>query len=118
MFVLNVVRTEDGDWKANDPLTIYQYQKSLGLLYRQELAYELGRRSFEVKILDRSLMFIELKGVSAELLEYFSPRRAAIEAQVAIWKEEGKFVLGAPRPAISCFAASIWRSLMAARPVV
>jgi hypothetical protein len=36
-------------------------------------------------------MFIELKGVDHRLIEHFSTRREEIEAQVALWKEEGKF---------------------------
>ena len=91
VFVVNAVRTEEGSWKANEPRAIFQDQKSLGLLYRQELARKLQERGFEVAIQDRSQMFIELKGVDPRLVEHFSSRREAIESQVALWKAESKF---------------------------
>jgi conjugative relaxase-like TrwC/TraI family protein len=91
VFALNVVHAQDGSWKANEPRAIFQNQKSLGLLYRQALAQELAERGFEVAILDRSQMFIELKGVDPLLLGHFSSRRKAIENQVGLWRDEGRF---------------------------
>ena len=91
VFVVNAVRTDGGGWRANEPRAIFQDQKSLGLLYRQELTRELQERGFEVAILDRSQMFVELKGIDPRLVEHFSSRREAIESQVALWKAEGKF---------------------------
>jgi conjugative relaxase-like TrwC/TraI family protein len=52
VFVVNAVRTPDGNWRANEPKAIYQDLKSLGFLYRQELARELRARSFEIEIQD------------------------------------------------------------------
>jgi len=91
VFFLNAVRTPEGDWKANWNRPIFQDQKSLGLLYRQELAHELMGRGFGIVITDRSQMFFELKGVEAKLIEHFSSRREAIERQVRQWHAEGKF---------------------------
>jgi conjugative relaxase-like TrwC/TraI family protein len=91
-FVLNAVQTPDGSWRANDPKVIYQELKSLGLMYRLELGRELEARGFRIEIQDRSRMFFELKGVDPRLVEYFSSRRAEIEAQVAHWQEEGRFI--------------------------
>jgi conjugative relaxase-like TrwC/TraI family protein len=91
VFILNVTQTPDGQWRANDPKGIYQEVKSLGFLYRLELARELEARGLEIFILDRSRMFFELKGIDPALVEYFSSRRAEIEAQVANWHEEGRF---------------------------
>lgn len=92
VFVLNVVRSgEDDRYLANEPKALFQDQKSLGLLYRQELAHELRERGFEITITDRSQMFIELKRIDPKLSEHFSSRRASIEEQVERWKEEGKF---------------------------
>ena len=44
VFVINMVRLPDGSWKANWNRPIFQKQKSLGLIYRQELARELQER--------------------------------------------------------------------------
>jgi len=104
VFFLNAVQVEDGSWKANWNRPLFQDQKSLGLLYRQELAHELAERGFGIVITDRSQMFIELKGVDPRLVEHFSSRRAAIESQIALWKSEGKF-LGVPHAKLYEMAA-------------
>jgi conjugative relaxase-like TrwC/TraI family protein len=90
-FVLNLVQTPEGEWRANEPKGIYQEVKSLGLLYRLELARELEARGFGIYMVDRSQMLFELRGIDLGLIEHFSTRRVEIEAQVASWQEEGKF---------------------------
>lgn len=90
VFVLNAVQDKEGNWKANEPKAIFQDQKALGKLYRQELAHQLKERGFEIQVENRSQMYVELKGVDSQLIEHFSSRREAIEAQVAAWKAEGK----------------------------
>jgi len=90
-FVLNLVQTPEGEWRANEPRGIYQEVKTLGLLYRLELVRELEARGFGIYMVDRSQMTFELKGISLGLIEHFSTRRAEIEAQVANWQEEGRF---------------------------
>jgi conjugative relaxase-like TrwC/TraI family protein len=92
LFLVNMARDPEGGWKANWPRTIFDDQKSLGLLYRQELAHELQERGFAIAIVDRSQMFFELQGVDPRLVEHFSSRRKAIEKQVALWRAEGKFI--------------------------
>lgn len=57
-FFLNVVRAKGGSSRAQEPLALFQNQKSLGLLYRQALVRELKARGFEVEIRDRSLMSV------------------------------------------------------------
>ena len=91
VFVVNAVLTPEGSWRANDPKAIFLNQKSLGLLYRVELARELEKRGFGVDITDRSQMFFDIKGVDHRLAEHFSSRRVEIEARVAHWEEEGRF---------------------------
>lgn len=91
VFVVNAVHLGDGAFRANEPRAIFQDQKSLGLLYRQELARELSERGFGVEVRDRSQMFIELKGIDPQLVEHFSSRRLAIEEQVERWRAEGRF---------------------------
>ena len=91
VFLLNVVQTREGDWKAHETRAIFQDQKSLGLLYRQALARELTERGIEIVITNRSLMYFELAGVDPRLVEHFSSRRREIEEQVRLWSAEGKF---------------------------
>ena len=104
VFDVNAVHAPDGAWKANEPKAIFQDQKSLGLLYRQELARELQAGGFEIVVRDRSQMFFELKGIGPALIEHFSSRREAIEQQVVLWKEEGKFT-GVPHARLFEMAA-------------
>ena len=104
VFVLNVVQTGEGGWKANEPRAIFQDQKSLGLLYRQALARELSGIGFEVAVQDRSLMFFELKTVAPGLIDYFSSRRVEIERQVESWSSEGLFA-GVPHARLYEMAA-------------
>ena len=91
LFVLNVVGTPDGTWRAAEMKGILLDLKRLGFLYRVELARELEARGFEIVVLNRSQMFFELKGIDPRLIEYFSSRRKEIQAQVELWKAEGKF---------------------------
>ena len=91
VFLVNVVQTRERGWKANETRAIFQDQKSLGLLYRQELARELTERGIVIAITNRSLMYFELAGVDSRLIDYFSSRRREIEEQVGLWQAEGKF---------------------------
>lgn len=91
VFILNVVRTGDGDWRANWIKPVFQDQKTLGLLYRQALAHELRSRGFQLRITDRSQMFFELEGIDPRLVEHFSSRRKAIEKQVKSWQKADMF---------------------------
>ena len=104
VFFLNMVQAPDGSWKANWIKSVFQDQKSLGLLYRQELAHELEKRGYEIVINDRSQMFFELKGVGPQLVEHFSSRRKVIEEQVLKWQEEGRFA-GVPHARLFEMAA-------------
>ncbi|HBG06920.1 MAG TPA: hypothetical protein DDY22_15550 [Geobacter sp.] len=104
VFMLNAVRTKEGGWRGNWNRTVFQDQKSLGRLYRQELARELERRGYRIVFTDRSQMFFELEGVDPRLIEHFSSRREAIEQQVRLWQEEGKFA-GVPHARLYEMAA-------------
>jgi len=91
VFILNVVQTREGGWKASEPKAIFQDQKSLSLLYRQALARQLTERGFGIAITNRDLMHFELAGIDPRLVDYFSSRRREIEEQVELWKSAGKF---------------------------
>ncbi|MGE3551108.1 MAG: MobF family relaxase, partial [Geobacter sp.] len=53
LFVTNMTQTQDGRWRANEPLNIYKDQKALGELYRQELANQLQQQGHRVEWTDR-----------------------------------------------------------------
>ncbi len=78
----NMVRGEDGKWRAmaNEPL--YRRQKLIGMVYRSELARGLASLGYRVEKSHADGRF-EIAGVSRGVIEAFSTRRAEIEAAVA-----------------------------------
>ena len=76
--ILNATKGEDGTWRSLEPRAIYQLQKQIGAIYRQELALKVLELGYEIEV-GKGSMF-EIKGVSAELLSAFSTRSAEIEA--------------------------------------
>jgi conjugative relaxase-like TrwC/TraI family protein len=91
VFLFNLTRNPQGKWKANEPKNIYTDKISLGILVRQEAIHRYRQAGYEVYITDRDQLFFEIKGVSAEEMEFFSKRSAAIAERVANWLEEKRF---------------------------
>ena len=85
----NMTLTDDGRWRANDPKAIYQDQKALGQLYRNELITSLQKEGYGVEISNRGETIFEIKGVDPELVKQFSSRRAEVVAKVDEWKQAG-----------------------------
>lgn len=79
--IMNATRDEDGAWRSLEPRTIYQLQKQIGAIYRQELALKVRELGYEIETGKDSLF--EIKGVSAEVMAAFSTRSAEIEAALA-----------------------------------
>jgi conjugative relaxase-like TrwC/TraI family protein len=79
--IMNATRDEDGAWRSLEPRAIYQLQKQIGAIYRQELAVKVRELGYEIEIAKDSLFGI--KGVSAEVIGAFSTRSAEIEAALA-----------------------------------
>lgn len=87
LVTMNMTQTQDGKWRANEPLNVFKDQKALGELYRQELVNQLEQRGFQIEWTDRGQMLFEIKGVDQKTIEAFSQRREAIEKQVSEWRE-------------------------------
>jgi conjugative relaxase-like TrwC/TraI family protein len=79
--IMNATRDEDGAWRSLEPRAIYQLQKQIGAIYRQELALKVRELGYAIET-GKDSMF-EIKGVSAEVMEAFSTRSAEIEAALA-----------------------------------
>ena len=79
--IMNATRDEDGAWRSLEPRAIYQLQKQIGAIYRQELALKVRELGYEIEAGKDSLF--EIKGVSAEVMAAFSKRSAEIEAALA-----------------------------------
>ena len=76
--ILNATKGEDGTWRSLEPRAIYQLQKQIGAIYRQELALKVRELGYEIDV-SKDSMF-EIKGVSSEVMSAFSTRSAEIEA--------------------------------------
>lgn len=76
--IMNATKGEDGAWRSLEPRAIYQLQKQIGAIYRQELALKVRELGYEVETGKDSLF--EIKDVPGEALAAFSTRSAAIEA--------------------------------------
>jgi conjugative relaxase-like TrwC/TraI family protein len=76
--ILNATKGEDGTWRSLEPRAIYQLQKQIGAIYRQELALNVRELGYEIEV-GKDSMF-EIKGVSGEVLAAFSTRSAQIDA--------------------------------------
>ncbi|SNT15265.1 conjugative relaxase domain-containing protein, TrwC/TraI family [Sphingomonas laterariae] len=79
--IMNATRDEDGTWRSLEPRAIYQLQKQIGAIYRQELAVKVSELGYEIEAGKESMF--EIKGVSGEVLAAFSTRSAEIEAALA-----------------------------------
>ena len=76
--IMNATQGEDGAWRSLEPRAIYQLQKQIGAIYRQELALKVRELGYEIET-GKDSMF-EIKGVSGEVIAAFSTRSAEIEA--------------------------------------
>lgn len=76
--IMNATQGEGGSWRSLEPRAIYQLQKQIGAIYRQELALKVRELGYEIEMAKESLF--EIKGVSPDVMAVFSTRSAAIEA--------------------------------------
>ena len=79
--ILNMTRDADGTWRSLEPRALYQLQKAIGAVYRQELAIGVRALGYEIEVGKDSLF--EIKGVSPEVIRAFSERAAQVEARLA-----------------------------------
>jgi conjugative relaxase-like TrwC/TraI family protein len=79
--IMNMTRDADGAWRSLEPRALYQLQKAIGAIYRQELA--LGVRALGYAIAKGKDSAFEIKGVSPDVSRAFSERAAQVEARLA-----------------------------------
>src|SRR3546814_16478709 len=75
---MNATQGEDGSWRSLEPRAIYQLQKQIGAIYRQELALKVRELGYDIETAKESMF--EIKGVSADVIAAFSTRSVEIEA--------------------------------------
>ena len=77
--IANMLLGPDGKWRTMANERLYASKMLLGALYRSELAGELGKLGYRIEKTHADGRF-EIGGVSREIVEAFSSRRAEIEA--------------------------------------
>ena len=80
--IANMVRGGDGKWRTMANEMLYESKMLIGAIYRSELARGLGRLGYEIEKTHADGRF-EIAGVSRQVVEAFSTRRAEIEAGMA-----------------------------------
>lgn len=78
--VMNATQGADGAWRSLEPRAIYQLQKQIGAIYRQELAVNVRALGYDIEVGKDSLF--EIRGVASAILAAFSTRSAEIEARL------------------------------------
>ena len=79
--IMNATRDANGNWRSLEPRALYQLQKTIGAIYRQELAVNVRSLGYEIEVGKDSLF--EIKGVSADAIRAFSERAVQVEARLA-----------------------------------
>ena len=77
--IANMLLGPDGKWRTMANERLYGSKMALGALYRNALAGELGKLGYSIEKTHADGRF-EIAGVSREIVEAFSTRRAEIEA--------------------------------------
>ncbi len=77
--IANMVKSSDGKWRTMSNERLYASKMVLGAMYRNELAQNLSGLGYGIEKTHADGRF-EIAGVSREVIEAFSTRRAEIEA--------------------------------------
>lgn len=81
MLLINLTRKADGTARAFDSTHVYHYKMAAGALYRAALAEGFRALGFEIERSEKGgHVFFDIKGIPEELKEFFSKRRAEMEA--------------------------------------
>ena len=79
--ILNATQDKDGTWRSLEPRALYQLQKQIGAIYRQELAHGVASLGYAVERGKDSTF--EIVGVPERVIDALSQRTAAIDARLA-----------------------------------
>ena len=79
--IANMLLGPDGKWRTMANESLYGSKMLLGALYRSELAGELARLGYGIERTHADGRF-EIAGVSRQIIDAFSTRRAEIEAAI------------------------------------
>ena len=78
--ILNMTKGADGVWRSLEPRALYQLQKQVGAIYRQELAMQAHELGYEIMTAKDSMF--EIAGVPEAVATALSVRTAQIDARL------------------------------------
>ena len=78
--ILNMTKGADGVWRSLEPRALYQLQKQVGAIYRQELAIQARELGYDI-VTAKDSMF-EIAGVPEAAATALSVRTAQIDARL------------------------------------
>ena len=78
--ILNMTKGADGVWRSMEPRALYQLQKQVGAIYRQELAMQARELGYEIVTAKESMF--EIAGVPEATTTALSVRTAQIDARL------------------------------------
>ncbi len=79
--ILNATQDKDGIWRSLEPRALYQLQKQIGAIYRQELAHGVASLGYAIERGNDSTF--KIVGVPERVIDALSQRTAAIDARLA-----------------------------------
>lgn len=89
--VLNsVIRSSDGKITALEPHAIFEYQKSLDQIYKNELARNLQELGYRIEMKDKNGNF-EIVGFSQEVIDKFSERERQVEQVMERLRDDERY---------------------------
>jgi conjugative relaxase-like TrwC/TraI family protein len=88
LLIQNIVRTENGDFKALDNRQIFYDQRLINAVYQSYLAEGVKALGYEIE--HRANGTWEIAGMRQEILDLFSKRSAQIEQKEAELREKGE----------------------------
>ncbi|MCS7214959.1 MAG: relaxase domain-containing protein [Thermodesulfovibrio sp.] len=86
----SVIRNSDGKITALEPHRIFENQKMLDQIYKNELARNLKELGYRVEMKDKNGNF-EIVGFDQAVIDKFSERKEQVENTLRELKENGKF---------------------------
>ena len=75
--IMNAVQKSDGDWRSAELKGVFDNKIKLGQIYRSELAAELQKLGYSIRLTGKGLF--EIDGISDSVLKHFSKRSVAKE---------------------------------------
>lgn len=69
---------KDGKWRSLSSERLYDFKMKSGRVYRDELAHQLKKMGYNIRVTDKQNFLFEIEGVNQKTIDHFSQRRQQI----------------------------------------